>query len=142
MTLPAAQLQRAVFAALTADAAVVAAMNGTARIYDRVPPAADGAKNAPTFPYVTIGEDQIVDDGNSCGDAWEAFATVHIWSRDVGKAAPKILAAAIRGALDAPLTLTGFTIIVHEFADARFIREPDGVTEHGVLTFRYLIDPV
>lgn len=143
MTFPAAPLQRAIFQTLRDDAAVIAALNGEARIYDRVPPQASptGAKSGATFPYVTIGDDQIVDDSTDCGEAYELFATVHVWSRDVGKAAPKILAAAIRAALDAEIAIEGFVVVVHEFQDARFFREPDGLTEHGVLSFRYLVDP-
>lgn len=143
MTFPAAPLQKAIFQTLRDDAAVVAALNGEQRIYDRVPPLAApaGAKSGAAFPYVTIGDDQVVDDSTTCGEAYELFATVHVWSRDVGKAAPKLLAAAIREALDAPIEIEGFAVVVHEFNDARFFREPDGVTEHGVLTFRYLVDP-
>lgn len=143
MTFPAAPLQKAIFSTLRDDATVIAALNGEARIYDRVPPLAStaAAKNGAAFPYVTVGDDQIVDDSTTCGEAYELFATVHIWSRDVGKVASKLLASAIRAALDAPLVIEGFDVIVHEFSDARFFREPDGLTEHGVLTFRYLVDP-
>jgi len=143
MTFPAAPLQKAVYSTLRDDAAVVAALNGEARIYDRVPPQASpaGAKSGAAFPYVTIGDDQVVDDSTDCGDAYELFVTVHIWSRDVGKVASKLLASAIRAALDVPLAIDGFVVVVHEFNDARFFREPDGLTEHGVLTFRYLVDP-
>lgn len=125
------QLQKAIFAALNTETAVAGG-----RIYDRVP------ENA-TFPYVTIGDDQVLDDGNSCDDGWEVFADVHVWSRpDSGsKAEVKDLAASVGSRLAATLTVTGFTVIIAALESSRTFRDPDGLTEHSVLTFRYVLQP-
>ncbi|MBA3576185.1 MAG: DUF3168 domain-containing protein [Sphingomonas sp.] len=125
------QLQTAIFAALTAATALAGG-----RVYDRVPP-------DPVFPYITIGDDQVIDHGNSCDDGWEVFADIHLWSRPVtgSKVEAKDLAAAVVGRLKALLTVSGFTVIIAALETSRTFRDPDGKTEHAVLTFRYVLQP-
>lgn len=103
-------------------------------VYDRPPETA-------AYPFVRIGEDQVIDDGNTCADAWEAFVTVHVWSQEVGMPRAKTIAGQVRDALAAVLDVPGFTAIVGEHRDTRYLNDPDGLTTHAVLTFRYLIDP-
>ncbi len=125
-------LQKAIFTALTASPAVAGG-----RIYDQVPKGA-------VFPYVTIGDEQVIDDSNGCSDAWEAFADVHVWSRPAtgSKIEAKDLAASIVTRLSTELPVAGFVTILGTLQTMRTFRDPDGLTEHAVLTFRYLIDPV
>lgn len=106
------------------------------RIYDRV---AKGAK----FPYVTIGDEQTVDDGTQCADMFEVFADVHVWSRATGteRAEAKAIGEAIRQALAADLTVADYHVILSEFETSRVFREQDGLTAHAVLTFRFLLQP-
>jgi hypothetical protein len=131
MSDPALALQKAVRDTLAGSAAVTAIVG--ARIYDRV-------ANA-EFPYVTIGNDQLIDDGNACGDAWECFVTVDAWSRGVGMTEVKSLAAAVRSALATELAVTGFSVVAGVHQTTRYLDDPDGLTSHAVVTFRYLIDP-
>jgi hypothetical protein len=125
------QVQKALFAAL--DGAPPLAGG---RIYDRVP--AD-----PTFPYITIGDEQVVDDGNSCEDGWEVFADIHIWSRPAtgSKVEVKDLVAAVVARLNTPLSVADLIVVIAELQNARTMRDPDGITEHAVLTFRYVLQP-
>lgn len=132
MSAPGKQVQGAIVAALRSSAAV-ATICGS-RIFDRVP--AD-----PTFPYIAIGEEQLIDDGNSCFDAYEVFVTLQCWSRAVGKTQAKDLAATVIDALNQPLAVTGFTCVEGHFRDASTLTERDGLTERTILTFRYLLDP-
>jgi len=129
---PSLVLQAALVAALKGSAAVQAVVG--ARVYDHPP-------QSPAFPYVSVGDDQVVDDSTACEDAFECFSTVHLWSRAKGKPELKRLGAAVRAALDVDLTLTGFRLVTHEHRDTRYFRDADGVTEHGVASFRYLVDP-
>jgi hypothetical protein len=124
------QLQKAVWNAL--NAAGVA----SGRVYDRAP------ANA-TFPYVTIGDDQTNEDGNACEDGWEVFTDVHVWSRpDSGsKVEAKNLIAAVVPVLGSVLAVAEFRVISGKLETARVFWDPDGITVHGVATFRYLIDP-
>lgn len=139
MSDPALALQAAVRNTLVGSAAVTALV-GT-RVYDRVPPAA-------VFPYVVIADDQILDDGNTCGDASEAFVDIHIWARDVathpikGAAFAKEIGEAVRSALATEIVVSGQTTSVGNFEVARNITDPDGITAHRILTFRYLLQPV
>lgn len=121
---PAAALQKGIFEALTAVGI---------RAYDRVPP-------DPILPYATIDEAQILDDGNTCDDdQFEAFATVHYWSRAVGQVEAKLGTDTIRSALKVPFSIGGFDITSARFDSAQHLTDPDGLTAHAVLTFRYLI---
>lgn len=131
MSHPAHALQAGVVAALKAHAPLTALVG--ARIYDRIPA-------GPVFPYLTIGEDQILDDGTTCDEAWECFVTVHGWSRTVGKVELKLVMAAAMAALGT-VEASGFIVTERQPREVRYLRDPDGLTEHAVATYRYLIDP-
>lgn len=131
-------MQAAVFEALSNSSALATAMGGTARIFDKVP---DGA----TYPYLRIGDDQSIDDSNSCSDGWEVYVTVHIFSQHASGPRPdvKAIGKAVAAALvdeNAPLTPTGFSLNLAQYQGMRppFF-EADGITVHGVLTCRYLV---
>lgn len=126
------QLQKAIYAALVAGPGVAGG-----RIYDRVP-------EKPVFPYVTIGDDQVLDDGNTCEDGWEVASNVHVWSRPAegSKVEVKDLAAAIVPRLAVTtLDVSGFRLIAAQLETSRVFRDPDGITEHAVLTFRHVLAP-
>lgn len=127
-----AQLQRAIYAALMASPPVAGG-----QIYDRV---SDGKP----YPHVTIGDDQVIENGTACYDGWEVFADVHIWSRSVAgsKAEAKDLAAVIVARLATPsLKVSGFRIAVANLQTSRTMRDRDGLTEHLVITIRFLLFP-
>ncbi|MEH6721293.1 MAG: DUF3168 domain-containing protein [Aurantimonas endophytica] len=126
------ELQKAIFDALKAAPALAGG-----RVYDRPPPPPSGA-----FPYITIGDDQVIDDGNSCGDSWEVFSDIHIWSRPQtqSKAEAKTLAAAIVGRLRAVSTVPGHVVTIVAMESARTFRDGDGITEHGIVTMRFVLD--
>ena len=80
-------LQKAIYAALTADAAVVAALGGP-RIYDDVPVRSD-------FPYLTFGQSTERDWSTATDDGHEHLVTLHVWSRARGrKETDEVMAAA------------------------------------------------
>lgn len=128
MSDPTLAIQGAILAALKVAPAVA-----EGRIYDQVP-------GKPTFPYVTIGGGDTVGDDNSCFDASEVNVSVHVWSRAVGFPECKTLAALIRPRLKTEFTLTGFTVSSAEYVTTRYFRDPDGLTSHAVVEFRYLVD--
>ncbi len=124
------ELQAAIYAALTA------ANVAGGRVYDRVPESA-------AFPYVTIGDEQVLDAGNTCADGWDVYSDVHVWSRpDAGSKGEvkAIMSAAVR-AVRAIEALPGFVVQSIELHSSVVARDPDGITEHGALTFRTLVDP-
>lgn len=125
---PTLLLQGAIVSALKAAPAVAGG-----RIYDRVPP-------DPVFPYVTVGEGDTVGDDNSCADASECNVQMHCWSRAVGMPEVKGIAALVRARCKAHFTLSGFQVTVVEYLTTRYLHDPDGLTEHAVVEFRYQID--
>lgn len=134
MSEPSLALQAAIVSALRADAPVTALIGQ--RVYDRVPP-------VPTFPYVTIGDDQVLPDAAECLDgSVEVTATIDVWSRTVGKVEAKQISGAIVSLLNfnASLTLTGYRLVSIEHESSRHLDDPDGLTSHSVVTFRALID--
>ncbi len=127
-----AALQKGIYAALTGFPALVGG-----RVYDRVP---EGRE----FPYITIGDEQVLDDGNVCEDGWEVFSDVHVWSRSSAgsKVEAKDLAALVveRLVTTAP-TVFGFIVVISALESSRTLRDPDGMTEHAVITVRHVLQP-
>lgn len=140
-------LQRAVFSALRDSDTMLAAFGSERpRVFDSIPQPEPNETEAAyrkrvRMPYVTIGDDQIIDDSTTCEKAWEVFVTVHVWSRAVGRIEAKSIGSAIEETLDTTLTIDGFVVKEHELRDARYPIDPDGVTTHGIIVLRYLIDP-
>lgn len=131
MSDPSLPLQGAYVARLKSQVAAVAS-----RVYDRPP-------DNVVFPYLTIGDIQTISDGADCLDATEVYVTLHVWSRLVGQVETRQIAAACRTALHEWLpALAGYRCVEHVHQDTRTLDDPDGITSHGVLTFRALIDPV
>jgi hypothetical protein len=130
---PSLPLQAAVYAALTTSPGLGAS------VYDRVPIDNTGKVTA-AFPYIHIGEDQITSDADQCHDAMTAYATVHVWSRAVGKVEAKTIMAEVCERLDLKLNVIGFGVIAHGVDDGpRHLTDRDGLTSHSVVTFRYLM---
>ncbi len=126
-----AQLQKAIYEALTAEPPIAAG-----EVYDGIP---EGAN----FPRIIIGEDQVLDDGDSCSDGWEINADIHVWSRspDDSFAEAKDLAAAVAARVRGIDAVDGFTIIEHSIENQRALRDPDGKTRRIVQSYRFLLDP-
>jgi hypothetical protein len=129
MTAPAAELQKAIFAALGADPALLGAL-GANRIFDRAP-----ANVA--FPYITFGRTSVYDWSTGTEKGTEQLFTLHIWSKAKGnKEALEIMEMA-RWVLDdksLPLDTHHLVNLRLEFAEVRF--DEDLAVHHGLLRFR------
>jgi hypothetical protein len=68
---------------------------------------------------------------------------VHCWSRPANgsKAEVKTLAATVVAAVTGISSITGFSLVSITHETTRVFRDPDGLTEHAVCSFRALIDP-
>jgi hypothetical protein len=105
------------------------------RVYDQVPVDA-------VFPYVTLGDDQVLPDKAQCIDGAEVISTLHIWSRTPGYPELKRIVKNILAVVDDnPPPLAGFVAVIFELQDINYLRDPDGLTRHAVLTFHSLIQP-
>lgn len=129
MTAPAAELQKAIFATLAADAALSAAL-GADRIFDQAP-----ANVA--FPYVTFGRTSVYDWSTGTEKGTEQLFTLHIWSKAKGNKEALEIMELIRAKLDdAALALDSHQLVNLrlEFAEARY--DDDLTVHHGLLRFR------
>lgn len=132
MSDPSLPLQDALIKALRANGVLPAAIGQ--RVYDTPPSAA-------TYPYVSLGDCQVLPDKAECIDGVEVFPQIDVWSRTVGYAEAKQIGAAIIAALDdQALTVAGFNVTVFELSSAQYLRDPDGQTRHGAITFRALLE--
>jgi hypothetical protein len=128
-------LQKAVYAALAADAPLTTLLGGAA-IHDAAP------QNA-AFPYVVIDQTQIRDWSTGTEPGAEHMLMLHVWSRHAGKREAYEIADAIRAALgDAMLSLEEHRLVNlrHQYSELK--RDEDGETQHGVLRFRAVTEPV
>lgn len=134
MAAAAIELQKAVFAALSGDAGLVAAL-GSGRIFDHAP------ANVP-FPYVTFGRASAYDWATATEDGTEHLFTVHVWSRAKGRLEAATIMAAVRKRLhDAALALSGHVLVNlrEESQEMRF--EDDHGVHHGMARFRAVTEP-
>ena len=136
MSEPSLELQRAIYQALIASTPLKSAMGGAVRAYDRVPP-------APSFPYLTLSEAQLLDDGVACEDnMFEAFVDLHVWSRTVGQAEAKTISGIVRSEMMALTLATDWQIKVSRVQAIRYLNDPDGLTAHSIITCRFLLEPI
>ncbi len=127
-------LAAAVRAGAMADAGVKALLGDPARIYDDPPP-------DPVFPYVSLGRVESRAADAASVNAIEHALTLHIWSRYGGRAEALDVIAALRTALhNAPLAVSGRTLVFlfAQFADV--FRSGDGRTTHGILRLRAMTE--
>ena len=121
-------LQRALHAALTGDAGVMALLTG---IFDAVPP---GTR----LPYAVIGADVVTDWSHKSGTGHEHRFQVALWDEAAGSARLKQAMAAVEAAvvglegagIESGLRLTGL-----RFLRAQVAREASGPAR-GLVEFR------
>ena len=132
-TEPSLELQGAIVSKLKSTSAVTTLI--AQRVYDK--PLA-----SPTFPYVTVGDDQVLQDHAECLEgSVEINSNIHVWSRVPGKVEAKKIAGAIVTALNgAALSVNGYRLVSIQHTDTRHLDDPDGLTSHSVVSFRSLID--
>lgn len=127
-------IQKAIYDKLSAGLAV--------SVYDDVPQPNDGG-NPSNFPYVTIGEDVMAFDDTDTINAVDASITIHVWSRYSGRAEVKQLQNEIYDLLHrAELVAAGFNFVTITQESATTMLDADGLTRHGVQTFKILIEEI
>lgn len=105
----------------------------TCGVYDQAP------QNA-AFPYVTLGEDVVVDWSTKLVPGEEVTHTLHIWSQYAGMQELKqLIDQAIQALTISSLLVAGFDVVVSAMDGINTFRDPDGITRHGVLRFRFRV---
>jgi Protein of unknown function (DUF3168) len=127
-------LQKAVVAALRADAAL-GALIGTA-IYDDPPREA-------AFPYVSLGAASLADGDTASERGYVHLFHLDIWSRQGGRKEVRAILGAIEAVLhDASLALDGHSLVNLRFEFADIFRDEDGETMRGVVRYRAVTEPL
>jgi hypothetical protein len=99
------------------------------------------ARPAPD-PSIIIGECQVVDEGDSIERSrLRVYMDLHIWKREEGLGGAKTIGAAIRYAIrSARLDLgTDLHCVDANVTASRYIRDPDGLTSHGIVTLSIFV---
>jgi hypothetical protein len=125
---PSLTVQKAIRSRLAADAGVVALVPAAA--------IADRHGLPASFPSIVLGEDVETPANLDLARRGTIVAsTLHIWTREAGTAGAKAIVNAVRWALDVDLVLDSLDLVDQRVTGARFLRDPDGKTAHGILTF-------
>lgn len=121
-------LQTAIYGVLSGDSQLTSALNSS--VYDDVPEAED-------FPFVQIGADNALDYSTKDLIGSETVVNIDVWSRYRGSKEAKLIMDRIHSLLhDSNLTVTGHNFINMRMEFSDVIRDPDGITRHGVMRFR------
>lgn len=88
------------------------------------------------MPSIILGEGQSLEGDRIDRRDQRVAMDVHVWKKEPGLAGVKAVSGAIRGALHSGkfAPLDGFHFADVRVSSARFLRDPDGETAHGVVT--------
>ena len=94
------------------------------------------------FPYVTMGEITARDWSDKSADGTEVHSTIHIWSQYPGrKEADEMSDAILQALTSSDLDLSpNFRASFDRLDSYNLIIDLDGVTRHGILIIKYLIE--
>jgi len=124
-------LQTAVYTALSNDSTLTSTYS--ASVYDDVP-------ESTSYPFVAIGEDSAIDYGTKDVNGADSSVNIHVWSEYKGSKETKNIMDRIHTLLhDSSLSVTGFNLINLRWEFSDIMRDPDGITRHGVMRFRAIL---
>jgi hypothetical protein len=129
-------VQKALRARFIANAGITALVPATNILDHHQRPALD--------PSIVLGEDQVIDQAITImRDYVRVFSTIHIWKKEPSTAGVKAISGAIRRAVGRvtrlDLTDADFVCSDMKVDSARFLRDPDGETSHGVMVINCLV---
>jgi len=132
MTSPSLELQDMVVRRLKAFAGLDPLIAD--RVYD-VPP------TAATFPYLSWGPEQALQDDAECITGFEISLQIDAWSRTVGLGEVKPIVEQVRLALhNYETTLSANALVSIQHTSTQYLRDPDGLTNHAVIEFSAFIE--
>jgi len=124
-------LQSAIYSRLNGDNTLTSTHG--AGVYDEV-------QEGNSYPFITIGEETAIDYSTKDVDGGELTINIHVWSQYKGSKETKTIMDRIHDLLhDYSLNVTGYNLINSRFEYSDIMRDPDGVTRHGVMRFRAVI---
>jgi len=90
------------------------------------------------FPCIILGEATVVGADAPCMSISELHLTAHVWTREPGTENCKLIAGAVRRAAEGIDEMVDGFDLGFAFDGTRYLRDPDGETAHGVVTFAAL----
>jgi len=134
MSAPAAELQKAIFSALAADAGLQDIL-GPERIHDLAPASVQ-------FPYITFGRTSIYDWSTGTASGTEQLLTIHVWSKAQGKKEVHAIIDRVGACLnDASLAMDGHHLVSLRMEFSEIVYDEDLSVHHGLLRFRAVTEP-
>lgn len=128
------ELQELVVATMKGSVDLMTLISG---VYDNVPKDAWGDNNG----YVSLGAHQKLRDDADCIRTGEHFVTIDAWSRRVGKNHAQAIVDEIEALfLDSELELTVNALVLTDVERTDVFKDPDGLTTHGVVVVKALIE--
>jgi len=120
-------LQSSIYSALNVSAITTTLACG---VYDEV-------VEGNSYPFITLGEETAIDYSTNNLVGAETTINIHIWSRYKGSKQTKQIMDKVHDLLhDVSLTVSGVNLINLRFEYSDIMRDPDGITRHGVMRFR------
>ena len=120
-------LQSSIYTALNVSAITTTLACG---VYDEV-------VEGNSYPFITLGEETAIDYSTNNLVGAETTINIHIWSRYKGSKQTKQIMDKVHDLLhDVSLTVSGVNLINLRFEYSDIMRDPDGITRHGVMLFR------
>jgi len=124
-------LQTTIYSTLNSDNTLTNTLG--AGVFDEV------VENA-SYPFVSLGEETAVDYSTKDLDGGEFTINRHVWSQYKGSKQTKEIMDRIHDLLhDSSLSVSGFNLANLRFEFSDILRDPDGITRHGVMRFRAII---
>jgi hypothetical protein len=141
MTAASWSVQKGLYAVLTGDAPLMAIVK---KVWDGVPPGQyKGALETANFPYMTIGDSIETPDDTHSREGSESTLTMHIWSRYQGDREVKQIFERLWVILhNSRWVVPGFSVVMSHVELAEALRDPDGITRHGVMRVRVVVQEV
>ena len=120
-------LQSSIYSALNVSAITTTLSCG---VYDEV-------VEGNSYPFIALGEETAIDYSTKNLVGAETTINIHIWSQYKGSKETKNIMDKIHDLLhDVSLSVSGVNLINLRFEFSDIMRDPDGITRHGVMRFR------
>ena len=117
-------------------------MSQVVNLYSDVPQPDDAGDDS-AFPYVTFSVPNIAPFDAKDDNGGNAVIQVDVWSRSTSRLARAAVYDLVYDALQKfDLVIVGANTITCNFISKTEFDDPDGLTKHGVISFRILYDAI
>lgn len=124
-------LQTTIFNTLNGDSNLTETLGAT--IVDDVP-------HGTAYPFITMGDARSSEYDTKTDVGGEITIELHLWSQYKGSKEVKQMMDRCHSLLhNSSLSVTGFNLINLRFEFSDIMRDPDGITRHGVMRYRAII---